>query len=93
MRYLSSVHKIQAAVLRAGGGPLKIESLEIEGPQDDEVLVRIVSSGICRTDIDFMDDFEGDPVVWLRLWPPASWAQIPLSKSTRTPGVSSLLWS
>jgi aryl-alcohol dehydrogenase len=63
LRYLSNVHKIQAAILRAGGGPLKIESLEIEGPRDDEVLVRIVSSGICRTDIEFMDDFEGDPVV------------------------------
>jgi aryl-alcohol dehydrogenase len=59
----SGVHKIQAAVLRASGGPLKIESLEIEGPRDDEVLVRIISSGICRTDIDFMDDWDGDPVV------------------------------
>jgi aryl-alcohol dehydrogenase len=56
-------HKIQAAILRASGGPLKIESLEIEGPRDDEVLVRLVSSGICRTDIDFMDDWDGEPVV------------------------------
>ncbi len=63
MHHPSSVHKIQAAVLRASGDPLKIESLEIEGPRDDEVLVRIVSSGICRTDIDFMDDWDGDPVV------------------------------
>ena len=63
MHHIWGVHKIQAAVLRASGGPLKIESLEIEGPRDDEVLVRIVSSGICRTDIDFMDDWDGDPVV------------------------------
>jgi aryl-alcohol dehydrogenase len=49
------VHKIQAAVLRKRGGPLKIESLELEGPRDDEVLVRIVASGICHTDIDFGD--------------------------------------
>lgn len=63
MHHISVVHKIQAAVLRAKGGPLKIESLEIEGPRDDEVLVRIVSSGICRTDIDFMDDWDRDPVV------------------------------
>jgi hypothetical protein len=40
------VHKIQAAVLRKKGGPLRIESLEPEGPRDDEVLVRIVASGI-----------------------------------------------
>jgi aryl-alcohol dehydrogenase len=49
------VHKIKAAVLRQRGGPLKIESLEMEGPRDDEVLVRIVASGICHTDIDFCD--------------------------------------
>ena len=49
------VHKIQAAVLRKRGGPLKIETLEMEGPRDDEVLVRLVASGICHTDIDFCD--------------------------------------
>jgi len=52
------VCKIQAAVLRKKGGPLKIESLEMEGPRDDEVLVRLVASGICRTDIDFCDDWD-----------------------------------
>ena len=59
------VHKIQAAVLRKRGGPLKIESLELEGPRDDEVLVRIVASGICHTDIDFCDDWDSadTPVV------------------------------
>jgi len=49
------VNKVKAAVLRKRGGPLKIESLEMEGPRDDEVLVRIVASGICHTDIDFCD--------------------------------------
>ena len=49
------VHKIKAAVLRKRGGPLKIEALEMEGPRDDEVLVRIVASGICHTDISFCD--------------------------------------
>jgi aryl-alcohol dehydrogenase len=57
--------KIQAAVLRNKGGPLRIESLELEGPRDDEVLVRIVATGICRTDIDFCDDWDeaSQPVV------------------------------
>jgi aryl-alcohol dehydrogenase len=31
---------------------MKIERLEMEGPRDDEVLVRLVASGICHTDID-----------------------------------------
>lgn len=51
------VHKIQAAILRKTGRPLKIESIEMEGQQDDEVLVRIVASGICHTDIGFVDDW------------------------------------
>lgn len=57
------VHQIQAAVLRRGGEPLRIETLELEGPRDDEVLVRLVASGICHTDIGFMDDWEGPPAV------------------------------
>jgi aryl-alcohol dehydrogenase len=52
------LYKIQAAVLREKGGPLRIESLEMEGPRDDEVLVCLVASGICRTDIDFCDDWD-----------------------------------
>ena len=52
------VYKIRAAVLRKKSGPLKIESLEMEGPRDDEVLVRLVASGICRTDIDLCDDWD-----------------------------------
>jgi aryl-alcohol dehydrogenase len=52
------VQKIRAAVLRTKGGPLNIESLELEGPRADEVLVRIVATGICRTDIDFCDDWD-----------------------------------
>jgi aryl-alcohol dehydrogenase len=58
--------KIRAAVLRKKGGPLKIEAIEMEGPREDEILVRIVASGICHTDIDFCDDWdETDPPVVL----------------------------
>ena len=52
-----NVLKIQAAVLRRKGGPLKIETLEMEGPRDDEALVRIVASGICHTDIRYVDEW------------------------------------
>jgi aryl-alcohol dehydrogenase len=55
-------HKIRAAVLRKKGGPLEIESLTIEGPRDDEVLVRIVATGICRTDIDIIDEWNSADV-------------------------------
>lgn len=57
-------HKIKAAVLRGSGGPLSIETLELEGPAEDEVLVRLAGSGICHTDIGFIDDWVGEPVVF-----------------------------
>lgn len=43
--------EIRAAVVRDGFKPLKIERMELEGPRDDEVLVRIVATGVCHTDI------------------------------------------
>jgi len=54
---------IRAAVLRAPGARLKIEPLEMEGPRGDELLVRIVASGICHTDIDFCEGGAFGPVV------------------------------
>jgi aryl-alcohol dehydrogenase len=59
------VQEIRAAVLRKKGGPLTIESLALEAPREDEVLVRVVASGICHTDIAFVDDWYdgGEPVV------------------------------
>ena len=55
--------RIRAAVLREAGLPLKIESLELEGPREDEVLVRLAASGICHTDIDFCESGASGPVV------------------------------
>jgi aryl-alcohol dehydrogenase len=54
--------QIQAAVLRRGG-LLAIETLELEGPRPDEVLVRLAATGICHTDLSFMEGWSGPPVV------------------------------
>jgi len=35
-----------------------IESLEMEGPRSDEIMVRLVASGICHTDIDLCDSWD-----------------------------------
>lgn len=43
--------KFVAAVMRAHGKPLKIEALELDQPRADEVLVRLVATGICHTDL------------------------------------------
>lgn len=50
--------EIRAAVLRRRGGPFRIERLELEGPRDDEVVVRIAACGICHTDITYCDYWE-----------------------------------
>lgn len=39
-----------AAVIRNHGAAAVIESLELEDPRDDEILVQIVSAGVCHTD-------------------------------------------
>jgi aryl-alcohol dehydrogenase len=43
--------KIKAAVVFETSGDFSIEQLELSDPNDDEVLVRIVGTGICHTDL------------------------------------------
>ena len=47
--------RIAAAVLEAPGGPLRVAELELEAPRRDEVLVRLLASGICRSDLSLLD--------------------------------------
>jgi aryl-alcohol dehydrogenase len=42
--------QIRAAVVREKGGPFSIETLSLEGPRRDEVLVKVVATGLCLTD-------------------------------------------
>jgi len=42
--------KVRAAVAWGPNQPLKIETIDLEGPKKGEVLVRIVASGVCHTD-------------------------------------------
>ncbi len=41
----------QAAVVRRKGGPFQIEAVDITPPRHDEVLVRVVATGMCHTDM------------------------------------------
>ena len=43
--------KIKAAVLRGRDQEFEIEEIELEEPRADEVLVRVVASGICHSDL------------------------------------------
>jgi aryl-alcohol dehydrogenase len=56
--------KILAAVSRDAGRPPELETLDIEEPRDGEILVRIVASGICHTDINVHErDRSPKPIV------------------------------
>jgi Zn-dependent alcohol dehydrogenase len=47
--------KIAAAVLRGPGQPLEVCELDLAPPARDEVLVRIDATGICRSDLSYID--------------------------------------
>lgn len=47
--------RIRAAVVSEPGGPFMMEELELSDPRPDEVLIRVVSVGICRTDLHIRD--------------------------------------
>ena len=42
--------KTRAAVAWEAGKPLEIEEIDLEGPKEGEVLLRIVATGVCHTD-------------------------------------------
>ena len=47
----TQMREIKAAVVRKKGGPFQIETLALDEPRLDEVLIRIVATGMCHTDM------------------------------------------
>uniref|UniRef100_A0A7C5RTB7 NAD(P)-dependent alcohol dehydrogenase n=2 Tax=Thermomicrobium roseum TaxID=500 RepID=A0A7C5RTB7_THERO len=52
----------RAAVVERPHGPFVIEEVELEEPREDEVLVRILSAGICHTDLIVRDQWYPVPL-------------------------------
>ncbi len=46
---------MKAAVFHGPKQPLSIEDVDVDKPQDHEVLVRTVASGVCHSDLHFVD--------------------------------------
>lgn len=46
--------RAHAAVLWQTGSPLEISEIEIDEPRDDEVMVRLIASGVCHSDLSVM---------------------------------------
>lgn len=53
---------IRAAVVRTKSAPFAIETLDLDEPRDDEVLVRIVGAGMCHTDLIVRDQYYPVPL-------------------------------
>lgn len=53
--------RIEAAVVAERSGRFLIETLELDDPAPDEVLVRVAACGICQTDVHGRDGYFGLP--------------------------------
>jgi len=56
--------QIKAAIFRDKSGHASVETLDLEEPRDDEILVRMVAVGVCHTDIKVsLGDLSPRPIV------------------------------
>jgi aryl-alcohol dehydrogenase len=53
--------QVTAAVVGQRGAPFQLRDLELAEPAADELIVRVVASGICQTDVHGRDDYFGIP--------------------------------
>ncbi len=53
--------KVTSAVVREKFGKFALETLDLDEPRDDEVLVKVVASGICQTDVHGRDGYFPTP--------------------------------
>lgn len=54
--------QITAAVVREKGQPFQVETVELDEPREDEVLVRLVGVGVCHTDLVVRDQYYPVPL-------------------------------
>jgi aryl-alcohol dehydrogenase len=53
--------QVKAAVVRERSGPFVIETLDLCAPRPDELIVRVVASGMCQTDLHGRDGYYASP--------------------------------
>ena len=58
----AELRDITVAVVREKEKPFTIEKARIRGPKDDEVLVRVVATGLCHTDLIVRDQYYPVPL-------------------------------
>ena len=53
--------RVTAAVMEEKAGKFNLESLELDAPRSDEVLVQITATGVCHTDLHARDGYFAMP--------------------------------
>ena len=46
---------MKAAIFHGPGKPLSIEEIQVDEPREHEVLVRTVATGVCHSDLHFVE--------------------------------------
>ncbi|MCE6787483.1 alcohol dehydrogenase catalytic domain-containing protein, partial [Acinetobacter baumannii] len=59
---MTNFTEITAAVTQNKGADFELRQLQIREPQDDEVLVKIVATGMCHTDLIVRDQYYPVPL-------------------------------
>ncbi len=54
--------RIKAAVVSERSGPFVIDTLDLCAPRADELIVRVVASGMCQTDLHGRDGYYANPL-------------------------------
>jgi aryl-alcohol dehydrogenase len=54
--------QIKAAIAREQGADLSLEAIDIEEPRDNEILVKVVATGVCHTDLVVRDGMLPTPL-------------------------------
>ncbi|MCA8028952.1 NAD(P)-dependent alcohol dehydrogenase [Burkholderia cepacia] len=62
MTLSSTSRTITAAVTKSKGAPFEIQQARIRAPKNDEVLVRVVATGMCHTDLIVRDQYYPVPL-------------------------------
>jgi S-(hydroxymethyl)glutathione dehydrogenase / alcohol dehydrogenase len=57
---MSEAISMEAVVLREPGRPVSVETVSLEPPRRDEVLVRVAAAGVCHSDVHLADGLLGD---------------------------------
>lgn len=58
----NDLHEITAAITQSKGAPFELTQLTIRAPQKDEVLVKIIATGMCHTDLIVRDQYYPVPL-------------------------------